>query len=68
MEVNDLDVVKVKEELKFGSSDRVLVERIVKKNIKFLVLKVNYFFIIIYINIDFDFSEIVREVLILKFL
>lgn len=68
MEVNDLVVVKVKEELKFVGSDSVLMESFVKKNIKFLVFKVNYFFIIIYINIDFDFSEIVREVLILKFL
>lgn len=66
VEANDSDVVKVKEESKFGSSDRASVERPVKKNTKSSALKANHFPITTYINIDSDLSEIVREALTLK--
>lgn len=66
VEANDSDVVKVKEESKFGSSDRASVERPVKKNTKSSALKANHFPITTFININSDLSEIVREALTLK--
>lgn len=66
VEANDSDVVKVKEESKFGGSDRASVERPVKKNTKSSALKANHFPITTFINIDSDLSEIVREALTLK--